>query len=85
MSKKVVVIYSGGMDSFTVLNKAIRQGPWKLVAKHRQPWELYNLEIDRTEQTNLASQQPSKVQEMEAKWQQWASQTGVQPWPVTVR
>jgi 7-cyano-7-deazaguanine synthase len=26
MSEKVVVIYSGGMDSFTVLNKAIRQG-----------------------------------------------------------
>jgi 7-cyano-7-deazaguanine synthase len=26
MSAKVVVIFSGGMDSFTVLNKAIRQG-----------------------------------------------------------
>lgn len=26
MSQKVVVIYSGGMDSFTVLNKAIAQG-----------------------------------------------------------
>ncbi|MBF7072489.1 7-cyano-7-deazaguanine synthase QueC [Glaciecola sp. MH2013] len=26
MSAKVVVIYSGGMDSFTVLNKAIKQG-----------------------------------------------------------
>ncbi|RDV25186.1 7-cyano-7-deazaguanine synthase QueC [Alteromonas aestuariivivens] len=26
MSEKVVVIYSGGMDSFTVLNKAIREG-----------------------------------------------------------
>jgi len=26
MSDKVVVIYSGGMDSFTVLNKAIRDG-----------------------------------------------------------
>lgn len=26
MSEKVVVIYSGGMDSFTVLNKAIAQG-----------------------------------------------------------
>ena len=26
MSQKVVVIYSGGMDSFTVLNKAIQQG-----------------------------------------------------------
>ena len=26
MSEKVVVIYSGGMDSFTVLNLAIQQG-----------------------------------------------------------
>lgn len=26
MSKKVVVIYSGGMDSYTVLNKAIEEG-----------------------------------------------------------
>ena len=26
MADKVVVIYSGGMDSFTVLNKALRQG-----------------------------------------------------------
>lgn len=26
MSQKVVVIYSGGMDSFTVLNKAVHQG-----------------------------------------------------------
>ncbi|RZQ51365.1 7-cyano-7-deazaguanine synthase QueC [Pseudoalteromonas phenolica] len=26
MSEKVVVIYSGGMDSYTVLNKAIKQG-----------------------------------------------------------
>jgi len=26
MSHKVVVIYSGGMDSFTVLNKALKQG-----------------------------------------------------------
>ena len=26
MSKKVVVIYSGGMDSFTVLNKALNEG-----------------------------------------------------------
>ena len=26
MSKKIVVIYSGGMDSFTVLHKAIQQG-----------------------------------------------------------
>ena len=26
MSQKVVVIYSGGMDSFTVLNKALQQG-----------------------------------------------------------
>lgn len=35
MSQKVVVIYSGGMDSYTVLNKAIRQG-----------YEVYALSFD---------------------------------------
>ena len=26
MSEKAVVIYSGGMDSFTILNRAIKEG-----------------------------------------------------------
>lgn len=38
MSKKVVVIYSGGMDSFTVLHKAIEQGltPYALTFDYGQ-------------------------------------------------
>lgn len=35
MAQKVVVIFSGGMDSFTVLNKAVRQG-----------FEVYALSFD---------------------------------------
>ena len=38
MSKKVVVIYSGGMDSYTVLHKAIQQGltPYALTFDYGQ-------------------------------------------------
>lgn len=38
MNKKVVVIYSGGMDSFTVLHKAIQQGltPYALTFDYGQ-------------------------------------------------
>lgn len=38
MSKKVVVIYSGGMDSFTVLHKALQQGltPYALTFDYGQ-------------------------------------------------
>jgi len=28
-------------------NSAVRLGHWKLVRRHNQPWELYNLEADR--------------------------------------
>jgi arylsulfatase A-like enzyme len=30
-------------------NKAVRDGKWKLVQKWRGPWELYDMEADRTE------------------------------------
>ena len=34
-------------------NRAIRDGKWKLVMKYKGPWELYDIEADRTEQHNL--------------------------------
>ncbi|MEI7533164.1 MAG: arylsulfatase [Verrucomicrobiae bacterium] len=49
-------------------NRAIRMGDWKLVADHKQPWELYDLSVDRSETKNLASAYPEKVKEMEAAW-----------------
>jgi arylsulfatase len=50
-------------------NRAVRVGDWKLVAAKNDPWELYNVASDRAEQTNLASQHPEKVRELEAVWQ----------------
>jgi arylsulfatase len=63
-------------------NRAMRDGRWKLVAKGAQgPWELYDLESDRTELTNLAEQQPDRVQAMAQQWEDWAQQAHAKPWP----
>ncbi len=62
-------------------NRAIRQGPWKLVALDDAPWELYDLRTDRIESLNLAGKYPDKVAELNAKWKQWASDNQVTPLP----
>lgn len=51
-------------------NRALRYGNWKLVAAKGDPWELYDLTVDRAESNNLAQQNPEKVQELEALWNQ---------------
>lgn len=56
-------------------NRAIRQGNWKLVAAEGDPWELYNLSNDRAESTDLASQHPEKVEELEALWSKQLQET----------
>jgi arylsulfatase A-like enzyme len=60
-------------------NRAVRDGKWKLVAKADSPWELYDMENDRTEMRNLASSKPDKVKELAAKWDAWAEQNDVLP------
>lgn len=60
-------------------NRAIRQGKWKLVAQFRKPWELYDLEADRTEMRNLAEKNPAKVKELSGLWDAWAQRCGVVP------
>ena len=42
---------------------ALRQGPWKLIVKKGVP-ELYNLDNDIHEDTNLADQYPDRVRSM---------------------
>jgi arylsulfatase len=60
----------------------MRIGPWKLVAKGaNSPWELYNLENDRTEWNNLAEQEPERLEMMAAQWEAWAKRAHVKPWP----
>ena len=52
-------------------NRAVIQGKWKLVALKGKPWELYDLEADGTEMSDLADRQPERVKEMEALWEAW--------------
>jgi arylsulfatase len=46
----------------------LRDGDWKLVSFRRQPWELYNLALDRTESRDLAREHPERVARMAAQW-----------------
>lgn len=63
-------------------NRAIRKGQWKLVAKgHAGRWQLYDMEKDRTEQNNLAGQNPELVNELSEQWENWAKRTMAKPWP----
>ncbi len=60
-------------------NKAVLVHPWKLVSKHPGPWELYNLELDRGETTDLAKSNPQRAQDLSARWQSWAERSHVLP------
>ena len=60
-------------------NAAVRIGKWKLVRNYPAPWELYDMEADRTELNDLAAQHPSKVQEMSWQYDAWAARCGVIP------
>jgi arylsulfatase len=53
-------------------DRALRQGPWKLVSAKLGRWELYNLDKDRTELNDLSSQYPDRVAEMSNQWFQIA-------------
>ena len=61
-------------------NRAVRRGNWKLVNRYPDPWELYDIEADRTETRDLASEHPDLVKELAALWDTWAARCGVQPW-----
>ncbi len=49
-------------------NRALRDGPWKLVAAKGEPWELFNLADDPTEQTNLGNKYPERLSAMKTEW-----------------
>jgi arylsulfatase len=61
-------------------NRAIRSGRWKLVANGADgPWELYDLDTDRSELHDLAAAQPERARELAAAWQHWAETSDVLP------
>ena len=53
---------------------AVREGKWKLVFDKNAVLELYNLEKDQSETTNLATQHPDKVTDLKLKYETWRSE-----------
>ncbi|PAY18167.1 arylsulfatase [Rhodopirellula sp. SM50] len=66
-------------------NRAVRRGKWKLVALDDQPWELYDLTVDRTEMNDLAGEHPELVKELSAAWDRWGAENHVTPLPDDLR
>jgi arylsulfatase A-like enzyme len=60
-------------------NAAVRVGRWKLVKKYPGPWELYDMQADRTELNDVSSQHPDKVREMGLLYDAWAKRCDVIP------
>jgi arylsulfatase A-like enzyme len=62
-------------------NRAIRSGKWMMVSKLKEPWELYDIEADRTEQHDLIAQQPALARDLQAQWENWAAESYIDQWP----
>lgn len=60
-------------------HRAMISGNWKLVSGYGKDWELYNLDTDRTETNNLASQYPDRVKQMETGYKAWWESVSTKP------
>ncbi|MCE9610248.1 MAG: sulfatase [Chthoniobacter sp.] len=49
---------------------ALRSGDWKVIRDGKQ-WQLYDLAHDISETTNLANNEPARVQQMSSLWDKW--------------
>ena len=58
-------------------NAAVRIGKWKLVRNYPGPWELYDMEVDRTELHDLAAGHSERVADMARQYEAWAKRCGV--------
>lgn len=61
-------------------NCAVRFGRWKLVKQFTHPWELYDMQHDRTELQDLSADHPEIFQGMINQFEAWAARCGVLPW-----
>jgi arylsulfatase len=71
-------------------NGALREGEWKLVGQNvfakndfakDAKWELYNISMDASEQTDLAKHHPERVEKMKIKLLEEARRTHILPKP----
>ncbi len=61
-------------------NAAIRLGAWKLVRRSGRPWELYNMDRDRTELHDLSARDRPTVDRLARDHAAWSETVGVVPW-----
>ena len=61
-------------------NRMVRDGQWKMVSFFNEPWELYNVETDRSEAHNLAAQHQDIVKRLSNAYDEWANRVGALPW-----
>jgi arylsulfatase len=57
--------------------QAIRENQWKLVQRKQEPWQLYDLDQDRTETHDLAGKFSERVKRMKKSWEGWAREVGL--------
>jgi arylsulfatase len=60
-------------------SKAVRDREWKLVQIHEGPWELYNMDKDRSEINNLIIEYPERAKKMKEMYREWAARAYVSP------
>lgn len=63
-------------------NRIARDGKWKLVSFFNQPWELYDLEADRSESKDLSKAHADITERLITAYEQWAKRVGVIDWKV---
>jgi hypothetical protein len=63
-------------------NAAVRDGNLKLVGRFKRPWELYDMEVDRTELHGLSHGNRRLLDQMTTKYEHWAGSVGVIDWNV---
>jgi arylsulfatase len=61
-------------------NRAVRNGKWKIVARFKRPWQLFDMSRDRSETHDIAAQHRALVKKMAAQWSRWAMTSDVDPW-----
>ena len=67
--------HDGFVSSFTI-SRAIIRGKWKATSLLTRPWELYDLEANRTETDDLAGSMPEKLAELTADWDAFVAEAG---------
>ena len=61
-------------------NCAVRVGDFKLVRRFGCDWELYDMEVDRTELNNLAGENAPLEARLKREYEAWSESVGVLDW-----